>query len=150
MYDFIDRPIGHLDQGGRFLVWSMRFWVRAMHKGICPTTEIGSAFEQRDMGDALPHFNMAMIILNRHARENLGFGPVPCRRVHEAEALLLSILSATRHESATRTRQTLALMVEAEWVGPLLAALSALATRLGSVSLLPQAPDAHSISTGDD
>jgi hypothetical protein len=149
MYDFVDRPIGKLDGGGRFLVWSMRFWVRAVAKGLSPASEIGGAFGQRDISEALPHFNLAMAILHRHSRHDLGFGLVPCRRVHEAEALLLAILASASIEPATRTRQTLALMVEPEWVGSLMTALSALATRLGSVGLLPRAPGPQSLPTGE-
>lgn len=150
MYAFVDRPIGRLDAGGRFLIWSMRFWVRAMMRSSCPRAEIGDAFVERDMEDAVAHFDMLMHILNRHARDNMGFGPIPCRRVHEGEALVLALLARTQHEPAMRTRQTLTMMVEDGWVEPLIVALSALSTRLASVGLLPQAPDGEALRTGDE
>jgi hypothetical protein len=140
MYDFIDRKVGDLDEGGRFLLWSVRFWVRAMSRKTCPTIEVGTAFRQRGLSEALPHFNMTMLILNRHALDNLGFGPVPCGSVHEGEALLLGIFSRMRDASESDMRDTLRLMVDKEWVGPLLAAITALAFDLAEAGLLPHAP----------
>ena len=43
MYEFLDRPVTGLDHGGRFLVWSMRSWVKAMGERQCPGTALGSA-----------------------------------------------------------------------------------------------------------
>ncbi|MGV3769997.1 MAG: hypothetical protein ACO1NM_08225 [Sphingobium phenoxybenzoativorans] len=148
MYDFIDRQVSELDEGGRFLLWSVRFWVRAIGQRRCPSTDIASAFERHGLAEALPHFNMTMLILNRHALNNMGFGPLACPRVHEAEALLLGILSRMRQNDETDLRNTLALTVEPQWVNPLSAAMSALAIDLAEVAFLPHAPAPLTLPTG--
>ena len=60
MYDFLDRRVAHLDEGGRFLVWSMRVWVKVMGEGRCPFTVIAPAFARWKMIGGLPHFHRAM------------------------------------------------------------------------------------------
>ena len=148
MYAFIDRQVSELDEGGGFLLWSVRFWVRAMGQRRCPATDIGSAFDRNGLSEALPHFNMTMLILNRHALDNMGFGPLPCPRVHEAEALLLGILSRMRDMDEMELRAILTLMVEPDWVSPLRASLTALAIDLAQIAFLPHAPAPLILPTG--
>lgn len=142
MYDFIDRDVGRLSRGGQLMIWAMRAWVRASASRQCPSTAVGPAFLKWHCIDALSHFNMAMVILNHHALEAVGFGPLPCRHVREGEALLLAIMRNMARGASIDTRKTITLMTEANWVGPLHSALEALSRHLLAAGLIPDITDA--------
>ncbi|MET0238264.1 MAG: hypothetical protein ABW184_00050 [Sphingobium sp.] len=92
MYDYLDRPIGSLDEGSRFFIWSVRGWVQSLSERRCPPSVLGPTFARSDLSDALPHFHMAMMALNRDGIGRLGFGSLGCPHVSEAEAVLLSLV----------------------------------------------------------
>ena len=135
MYDFVDRPVAELDSGGRFLVWGMRRWVEAMAAQTCPPNAVGPAFAKWDMIEALPHFHMAMALLNRAGRENFLFNPLRCSLISEDEAMLLQLVQTIRDGGVDRTEATLEMMVVGDAVTPLLAALTAVAMRLDDAGL---------------
>lgn len=140
MYDFVDQRVTSLDHGGRFLIWSMRSWVHALGKSKCPPSAIGPAFAKWNMIGALPHFHMAMMVLNRDALEILRFAPLGCHHVSEDEALLLNLFRSLRNNNPKVVRDTLTLMVNEDSVGSLFVALTALALRLAEAGLIPEAP----------
>jgi len=138
MYDFLDRRVAHLDEGGRFLVWSMRVWVKVMGERRCPVTVIAPAFARWKMIGGLAHFHRAMALFNRDALDTLGFSPLPCHHVSEHEALILSLVCSLRDGRPEAVRDTLALLVEEDSVGDLLAALTGLGLCLAEAGIYPQ------------
>jgi hypothetical protein len=140
MYDFIDRPVATLDNGGRFLVWAMRNWVQAMGERRCPTSAIGPAFLKWRVDRALPDFHMAMMILNKEGLLTLHFAPARCLNVSEDEAMLLQLFRSVRDDSSSRVTHTLKLLVEEQAVPALLTALARVSMRLGIAGLVPAIP----------
>lgn len=138
MYDFLDRPVTQLDRGGRFLVWSMRVWVKAMGEATCPLTAIGPAFAKWGMIAGLAHFHKAMLVFNRDALEQFGFCSLNCNHISEHEAIILSLICSLRDARPQAVRDTLALLVEEERIGDLLAVLSALGRGLDEAGIFPQ------------
>ena len=136
MYDFVDRPLTSLGHGGRFLVWSMRTWVKAMHAGRCPCFAVGSGFAQWRMVSGLPDFHMLMMIFNRDGLQKLMFGAVECDRVSEHEALILSLVQAVRTVQPAALHKTLALVVTDDAVANLTTALISLGGRMAGVGIL--------------
>ena len=130
MYDYVDRPICRLRAGDRLLVWAMRRWVHAVHEGQCPPSVIGPAFARWQMLGALPHFHLAMILLNRQARGPIRFAPLACRHVAEDEAVLLALVDAFIVGDNVRAHATASLLVREEAVGGLVTCLTTLAARL--------------------
>jgi hypothetical protein len=140
MYDFVDRPVTSLDHGGRFLVWSMRSWVKSIHEGRCPCTGIGPAFSKWRMFAGLPHFQMMMLIFNRDAKETFSFGSLDCNRVREHEALILALVSAMRTGCGETVRATLALMVKEDAIIALMTAVAALSRTMADANIFPGTP----------
>lgn len=141
MYDFVDRNVAGLDPGARLLVWAMRRWVMAIGAGRCPQAAIGPAFLKWGVQDALPHFHMSLMLLNREGRGEFRFAPLRCQRVAEDEALVLGLFPASRADGG-RLRGTLELMVVEDAVGPMHAAVTATAIHLELGGRLPQPPAA--------
>lgn len=137
MYQYLDRPIGSLDEAGRFLVWSMRGWTQSMAERRCPPSVLAAAFDRSSLPEALPHFHMAMMTLNRDGLEKLGFGQLDCPHVSEGEAILLSLLRliGVGHQDAADA--TIALLVKEEAVFVLKRALTAVAILLFARYPLP-------------
>lgn len=96
MYEFVDRPVTSLDHGGRFLVWSMRSWVKAMGERSCPAGAIAPAFGQWRMLSGLQPFLRIMALFNRHGLENFQFCALPCNHVSEHEAIIVSLICNLR------------------------------------------------------
>jgi len=140
MYDFVDRPLTSLGHGGRFLVWSMRTWVKAMHAGRCPCFAVGSGFAQWRMVSGLPDFHMLMMIFNRDGLQKLMFGAVECDRVSEHEALILSLVRSVSRPQPEVLRKTLALVVTEDAVANLATALSSLGGKLAAAGILLDQP----------
>lgn len=132
MYDYVDRDIGALDTGSRFLIWAMRGWVQTLTDGHCPPAALGPAFARSGMLSALPHFHVAMIVLNREGKETLAFALLACARVSEDEAIILSLVRAIGADRMEQARATIALLVLEDSVGTLLRALSAFVIHLGA------------------
>lgn len=141
MYDFLDRQLTGLDAGGRFLVWSMRSWVKANGGRACPAATIGPAFAKWKLIAALQPFHRAMLSLNAHALETFRFCPLSCNHVNEHEAILLAIVRTLGEGDPLAARDTLALIVDEDWLGDCLGAFSDLASAMDDAALLPRAPE---------
>lgn len=141
MYEFVDRPVTSLDRGGRFLIWSMRSWVKTMHDGRCPCTSVGPAFAQCKVIAGLPHFHMMMMIFNRDALETFHFAPLECNRVREHEALILSFVYGMRMSRPDAVRATLALVVNEDLITSLVTAVASLGQAMADSRIFPGLPD---------
>ena len=137
MYEFLDRPVTSLDPGGRFLVWSMRSWVKAMGDRMCPATVVGGAFARWNMIRGLQPFLKMMTIFNRSGLETFHFCALPCNHVSEHEAIILSIVCLLRDSRPDSVRDTLALLVEEDSIGELIDALTALGGTLVEAAIFP-------------
>lgn len=137
MYDFIDRPVTSLDHGGRFLVWSMRRWVKALDDRHCPAAAIGPAFAKWKMIKGLQPFHRAMLIFNARGLETFHFCPLPCNHVSEHEAIILSLVCSLRDSRPLAVRDTLALLVEEDHIGDMLEALSTLSRCMDNAAIFP-------------
>ena len=137
MYGFLDRPVTSLDHGGRFLVWSMRIWVKTMGDSQCPISAIAPAFARWKMIGGLAHFHKTMLMINRDALETFRFCPLQCNHVSEHEAIILSLVCSLRDRRPQCVRDTLALVVDEERIGDLLGAISALGRCLDEAAIFP-------------
>lgn len=135
MYEFVDRPVTGLAHGGRFLVWSMRSWVKAMGERTCPAGTIAPAFAQWRMLAGLQPFLRAMALFNRHGLDNFQFCALPCNHVSEHEAIIVSLLCNLHEGRTDLVHDTLTLLVEEEAIGDLLAALSALGAAMRAAAI---------------
>lgn len=140
MYDFLDRPVTSLDNGGRFLVWSMRSWVKAMDEKKCPAGVIAGAFGKWNMLHGLQPFLRMMALFNRCGLENFQFCALPCNHVSEHEAIIISLVCSLRDERPDRVPQTLELLAEEDAVSDLIAALFALGRAMDGAGIYPQMP----------
>lgn len=140
MYDYLDQPVANLDHGGRFLIWSMRHWVQAMHERQCPACVIGPAFMKWRIMPGLAPFQTMMATLNLHARHDISFAPCRCAHVSEDEALLLGLIAGTRRRTAEAMTETLALVVNEDRVGTLRDSIAALAEIMAGASIIPGKP----------
>ncbi|MCE7795378.1 hypothetical protein LWE61_02275 [Sphingobium sufflavum] len=127
MYDYLDRPVGALDEGSRFLVWSMRGWTQSMAECRCPPSVLAPGFARSDLDAMLPHFHMAMMVLNRDGLDKLGFGAMGCPQVSEAEAILLATLHLYATDRVEQAHGAVALLVCAQAAPVLRRALTAVA-----------------------
>ena len=138
MYAFLDRPVSDLDQGGRFLVWSMRSWVRAMSTRTEPAQALGPAFARWNASQGLRHFQLLMQLFNRSGRETFQFCAIPCNHVSEHEALILSLICARRRNlDADSVRETVAMLIERDRIADMLNALDELGTALETAGIFP-------------
>ncbi|WP_375398343.1 hypothetical protein [uncultured Sphingomonas sp.] len=99
----------------------------AMAARTCPPYAIGPGFAAARVMPALPHFHMAMMLLNREARETLHFALGGCSPIAEDEAVLLEIVGKVRIISSSRTLATLGMIMQEDAVAPLAAALAGVA-----------------------
>jgi len=141
MYDYLDRPVGALDEGGRFLVWAMRGWTQSMAERRCPPSVLASAFERATLPDALGPFHLAMATLNRDGRERMGFGTISCPQVSEAEAILLSLIRLIGRGEKPAADATIALLVQPEAAQKFGRALTCVAILLCARYPLPDGVD---------
>lgn len=137
MYQFVDRPLDDIDDGSRFLVWSMRAWVTSMSQRNCPAHMLAPAFARWRMIGGLQAFHRTMLLFNRDALETLGFAPLACSRVSEHEALILGLVVSMRDQGPRAARETLELMVQEEGVGDLLGTISTLSATLMIAGIFP-------------
>lgn len=137
MYEFVDRPVTSLDHGGRFLVWAMRSWVKAMGERTCPAGAIAPAFGQWRMLMGLQPFLRVMALFNRHGLENFQFCALPCNHVSEHEAIIVSMVCGLRDCRPDAVRDTLAFLVEEEAIGEALAALANLGRAMEAAAIYP-------------
>ncbi len=137
MYQYVDRPLSTLDEGSRFLVWSMRAWVTAISRRHCPAQMLAPAFAKWRMIGALQPFHRAMMIFNRESLETLQFCPVGCDHISEHEAILLEVVTSLRTRGPADTRATLELFVGEDAVGDLLGTLSRIGGALAIAGIFP-------------
>jgi hypothetical protein len=137
MYEFVDRPITSLDTGGRFLVWSMRSWVKAMGDRTCPAGAIAPAFAQWRMLTGLQPFLRVMALFNRKGLENFQFCALPCNHISEHEAIIVSLLCGLRDSRPGAVRDTLSFLVEEEAIGDCLASLTDLGRAMTTAAIYP-------------
>ena len=140
MYSFVDRPLASLDDGCRFLVWSMRAWVTAIGHKRCPAQMLGPAFAKWRMIGGLQPFHRAMLLLNRDALETFAFCSISCPHVSEHEAMILELVTSLRDRGAQATRETLEMLLAADRVGDMLETLSRLGAVLAIAGLFPGEP----------
>lgn len=140
MYDFVDRPVTSLDHGGRFLIWSMRSWAKAVEEGRCPASAIGPAFAKWRMIDALAPFHCVMLALSREARFPILFLPLGCNHVAEHEAIILQLACALRMPSPQGLRDTLALIVAGDRMANIERSLVAIGAGMTQAGIFPSRP----------
>ena len=146
MYDFLDRPATDLDHGGRFLVWSMRIWVKSANDRICPARRLAPAFSSWRMLPGLSPFMGMMALFNLHALSNFGFCSLRCNHVSEHEAVVISLMCSLRDERRGRLEATLALLVDEERIGDLVTALSSLGQAMEMAGIYPGQPASDPLS----
>jgi hypothetical protein len=139
MYDLLDRPVMNLSPGGRFILWAMRGWTRAVSTGYCPPGALAPAFARHGVLPALPHLHILLASLNRSATRKLAFAPLQHRRIGDDEAVLLQMCRDARNQP-TRARATLELLMDEEAVSDAFTSLLAFLmqlqdSRLDQVSL---------------
>lgn len=140
MYQYVDRPLSSLDEGSRFLVWSMRAWVTAIGHKRCPAQLLAPAFAKWRMIGGLQPFHRAMMLFNRDALETFAFCPMACTHVSEHEAVILELVTSLRDRGAQATRETLELVVADDSVGDLLETLSRLGAAMAIAGIFPCEP----------
>ena len=140
MYQYVDRPLTTLDEGCRFLVWSMRAWVSAIGRKRCPAQMLAPAFAKWRMIGGLQPFHRTMLLFNRDALETFAFCSLSCPHVSEHEAVILELITSLRDRGAQATRETLELLVAEEGVGDMLETLSRLGAVMAIAGIFPGEP----------
>lgn len=130
MYALIDRHPGTLDNAARFVLWAMRGWAQSAAGGICAPKALHRGFTGLGLGAALPDFHIAMALLHRSALHPPRMAPMGCTRIHEDEAVLLSLWQAIAAQDGTVAQGTLALLVRDDAVKPVARAMTACSTQL--------------------
>ncbi|GFE73583.1 MULTISPECIES: hypothetical protein [Novosphingobium] len=137
MYQYVDRPLNSLDEGCRFLVWSMRAWVTTLGRRQCPAQALAPAFAKWRMIGGLQPFHRAMLLFNRDALETFAFCPMACSHVSEHEAVILELITSLRDRGPQQTRETLELVVSEDSVGDVLETLSKLGAAMAIAGIFP-------------
>jgi hypothetical protein len=140
VYAFVDRPVTSLDRGCRFLVWSMRSWVLAVHGRTCPGPALAPAFAKWRMVSGLQPFLRLMLVLNRDALHELHFCSLKCNRISEDEAVVLSLFVTIASSHRLAARDTLALIVGEDALGDALCAIEQVSGALCAADMAPAAP----------
>ena len=116
MYEFLDRPVTGLDNGGRFLVWSMRTWVGAAGAKTCPASRPRAAvFALADVAGA-PAVPADDGFVQSLRPGEISFCALRCNHVSEHEAIILSLLCSLHEGHPERLPATLALLVDEDGV----------------------------------
>jgi hypothetical protein len=146
MYEFIDRPVNSLDRGGRFLIWSMRAWVKAVGERKCPAGTIAPAFAKQNMALGLQPFLRMMALFNRHGLENFRYCSLSCAHVSEHEAIIMSLICSLRNPRPNDMSKTLDLLVEADFVGDIIQAMTQLGQAMHKEAIYPTRPLPYTLS----
>lgn len=151
MYEFLDRTVTSLDKADRFLIWSMRTWVKSLGQDQCPASVVAPAFARWHMIGGLQPFHRSMLILNRNALEKIAFCSLQCNHVSEHEAILLSLVHALANGKPVQAKDVLTLLVDEDGVGDALESLNSLAHAMRNASLFVSEPpkSAHPQSRRD-
>lgn len=142
MYLYVDRPLNTLDEGCRFLVWSMRAWVTAISHKRCPAQLLAPAFARWRMIGGLQPFHRLMMLFNRDALEPFAFCPLACPHVSEHEAVILELIASLRDRGPQATRETLELLVAEDSMGDMLDSLARVGAVLAIAGIFPGTPQA--------
>jgi hypothetical protein len=137
MYRYVDRPLSGLDEGARFLVWSMRAWVTAIGRKHCPARMLAPAFAKWRMIGGLQPFHRTMLLFNRDGLETFSFCSLSCPHVSEHEALILELVTSLRDRGPVATRETLAMLIAEDGIGDMLDSLSRLGAVLAIAGIFP-------------
>lgn len=140
MYEFVDRPVTSLDHGGRFLVWSMRSWVRAMGDKRCPGEVMAAAFAKWNMTLGLQSFLRVMALFNRHGLETFGFCQLQCNHISEHEAIIISMVCSLRDSRPEAVRGVVEQLIDEDFVDHFIGAMSALGRSMDQASIFPSRP----------
>jgi hypothetical protein len=124
MYAFVDRHPSTLGNAGRFVLWAMRGWTAAVANKSCPPRTLFRGFNGMGASAALPDFHIANALLHRDALTRLQFAQVNCCRIHENEAVLLSLWNATGQGNSALVMATLGRLVREESVQPVTRAMA--------------------------
>lgn len=146
MYEYVDRPVTSLDRGGRFLIWSMRAWVKAVGERKCPAAAIASAFAKWKMMPGLQPFLRMMALFNRHGLENFRFCSLSCAHVSEHEAIIISLICSLQDSRPNDVSKTLDLLVEADFVGDIIQAMTLLGQAMHREAIFPTRPLPYTLS----
>lgn len=136
MYELVDRPIGRLCGGSRFVLRAMRAWADAVGRGTCPPGVLATPFLRQGVIDALPGFHRFMCAVCAGARDTVMLNPLGCGAVGEWEAILLGAWADVATAPA-RVRDTLALLLDGEAAEAAFAALVIAEARLAAAGLAP-------------
>lgn len=118
MYGFVDRPVGCLCNGGRFLLWAMRGWAQAVERGTCPPIALARGFAGLGAAAMLPDFHIAMALINRDGRTKIAVAPMNCPHIIEDEAILIGMWRDLSLGDVDHARATLKLMVSEDAIIP--------------------------------
>ena len=132
MYAFVDRPVESLCNGGRFLLWAMRGWVRAAERGQCPPQALHRGFAAVGALDGLADLHIAMALLGSDAAETLLLAPMPCLQISEDEAILLGLWRDFSLGGSDVARATLELLVGGDSAGTIAKAMDAVVATLAA------------------
>ena len=135
MYEFVDRPVDSLCNGGRFTLWAMRQWARASTWGVYQPAALKDGFAGMGVLDALDDFARAMARLDRDARNKLQLAPMACRRICEHEAVLIALWRDASHGTTARLDATLSLLVHPTATSVLASAMRACAAAFAASGL---------------
>lgn len=145
MYDLVDRPIGVLPEGSRFLLWAMRAWVSTRERNACPPAKLGPAFLKVAAIDALPHFHMAMSALSSDSRAVLNFNCIHRPEISDSEAVLLHLWSDMAAGDEDRAVQVMDLLLKPEAVTNMFSAMRAALPGLNMAGLEPLIGDVQTL-----
>lgn len=137
MYDFLDRPVTSLDDGGRFLVWALRTWVKALGQEVCPATVVGPAFARCKMIAGLAAFHRIMLLLNAHGLETMRFCSLGCNRVSEHEALVISLVRGMHALRPEAIHGAVSQVIDDDQLPALIENLSGMANAMAAAEMLP-------------
>lgn len=140
MYEFLDRPVTGLDNGGRFLVWSMRTWVNGNAGRVCPASRLAQPFSQWNILPGLQPFLRMMALFNRYGLSSLGFCALRCNHISEHEAIILSLMCSLRKDRPERLHATLAMLVDEDGICGLIEALASLGRAMDAAGIYPDKP----------
>jgi hypothetical protein len=104
---------------------------------------IGPAFSKWRMVPGLAPFHAMMLGFNRAATEDFIFAPLGCLRIHEHEALVLSLIRTIGVEGEDAGRATLELLVREAAVAPTAEAIVKVGRAMVEARIFPGRPNIH-------
>lgn len=137
MYALVDRPKDRLIDGSRFLLWAMRAWSISANQNRCPTVTLAPSFARMGAREVLNDFHEMMLACHASTTRTFGFGGIDQDRITEDEALLLSLCSDVVIDNIERVRAVLALRIQKQKVGLIVARLVRIAAYLSTLGLGP-------------